>query len=564
MPELDADMDYAVRTILASAPELAREEVEEELRHYQKEFLIGPRDAIRAVTRKLVHKHGIRPEQVKDADVGGPVRKVARFEELANGERNVEIEVRVQSSQRRPQTVRGEERMVGWGRIEDQPHASNEGRTTWEFKDWGDHSEQLRPGAVVRLEGTSVNEYQGRFSLNINQTSRVVVLEEGREVPVAGDEPLSLADASAIEGPVTVVARVMRKESRSFTPRDGGADRTMIKGQLGDASGLLGFTSWSAFDHEVGTLLKIVGGSVRRFRDTPELNVNDSTRIEVFHDGAFPELDALAGHAQLTIAELKDGVRDVDLVAELVSLEPREVQVKGEPRTVWGGELIDPTGRCRMTAWSDPGLSDAKLPLAVRLNGVRVRAWQGIPDVTLDDPGQVDRLDAVPWDAIDPDDHWVRTPLSEAVQASRAGVEIVATAVALRDTSGPVERCPECRRVLRDGACTDHGEQRGAADLRLLIVLDDGIETASIVVGREPSEAFLGKTLQLVQQEVAERGLPHVLDEWRTGMLGRPLRVRGRIIVDDQGGMFLADTIARVDESERLDAAAVRSRWGVA
>ena len=561
---LGDDLDHAVRTIMVTAPELDADEVRAELQHYQQEFLIGPRDAIRSVTRKLVHKHGITPERVKDADVGGPIRAVTSFSELAADDRNVQIEVRVTTARRRPQTVRGEERMVGWGRIEDQPHGAANERTTWTFKDWGDHSEHLREGAVVRLEGVSVNEYQGQRSLNINQTSRVVVLEAGREPAVDPDEPVTLAQASELEGPVSVVGRVMSREVRSFEAKDGSGTRTMVKGRLGDASGVLGFTSWVAFDHEPGVLLKIAQANVRRFRDTPELNVGDATRMEVYHDGSFPRLEQLEQTAQVAIADLRDGARDLTLIAQMIDFEPRTITVRGEQRTIWGGELIDPTGRCRLTAWSDPGLDDVGLPAGVRLTGVRVRAWQGIPDVTVDEIEQIEVLDELPWETIDPDEHWIDMPLHELVSGgSRVGVQTTGTVVSMREASGVVARCIECRRVLRDGRCGEHGDVEGTPDLRLLLVLDDGLSTSSIVVAREPTEALLGTSLALEQQRELDDGRAARWAAIAQTLVGRPLRMRGRVIVDGQGAMLMAEWATQPSPSEVHDPAAVRERWGV-
>ena len=54
--------------------------------------------------------------------------------------------------------------------------------------------------------------------------------------------------------------------------------------------------------------------------------------------------------------------------------------------------------------------------------------------------------------------------------ADRGGgvdVTIRGILIDLREGSGLVYRCPECRRVLRKGACRIHGEVKGNADLRV-------------------------------------------------------------------------------------------------
>ena len=39
--------------------------------------------------------------------------------------------------------------------------------------------------------------------------------------------------------------------------------------------------------------MKIVGASVRKFRDTPEIQINDGTVIETYRDSSFPEVAEL-------------------------------------------------------------------------------------------------------------------------------------------------------------------------------------------------------------------------------------------------------------------------------
>ena len=61
--------------------------------------------------------------------------------------------------------------------------------------------------------------------------------------------------------------------------RDGSGQLNVVRGRLADSTGSIGMLSWSDFDHEPGTLLKIEGASIRRFRDTPEVNISDSSRV---------------------------------------------------------------------------------------------------------------------------------------------------------------------------------------------------------------------------------------------------------------------------------------------
>ena len=86
-----------------------------------------------------------------------PRKKVDRFSDLGSEDKNVTIEVAVVTYVPRIQMVRGEEKQIAFGWIEDNPWESNDKRERWDFKDWGAHSENLAPNSVVRLEGVSLN-----------------------------------------------------------------------------------------------------------------------------------------------------------------------------------------------------------------------------------------------------------------------------------------------------------------------------------------------------------------------------------------------------------------------
>ena len=51
------------------------------------------------------------------------------------------------------------------------------------------------------------------------------------------------------------------------------------------------------------------GAQVRSFQDTPELNFGRTTRIEVFHDASFADLETLAASTLTTVSALRDGSR---------------------------------------------------------------------------------------------------------------------------------------------------------------------------------------------------------------------------------------------------------------
>ena len=550
-----------VTVVKQECPDADDSEIEEEFRRYEEEFLIPPEDALRSVVRKFQTASGM--EVTNLASPAKVEKKVNRFSELGADDRNVTIEVAVISYTPRIQMVRGEERQVAFGWIEDNPWENSDQRERWDYKDWGEQSENLAPGSVVRLEGASVNEWNDKRSINVNRTTRVTVLREGgAPVSQVSVEPVSIETASENEGYVNLVARLISSKPDVIVKRDGSGQLDVVRGRLADSSGSIGFLSWVPLEHEPGALLKIDGASVRKFRETPEINIGDRTRIEVYHDTAFASMDDLSQANKVSIAELRNGMSDIEITVQVESWDQRSFTSEdGTERVVRSGDVLDPSGLCRLTAWCE---IDPKQGDFLHLTGSRVQYWQGSPDLVVDDAAQVTDLSDPPWDPIDPEQHWIEADLTTVVTSgSRRGIRTNGTIVAVRRDSGIIERCPECRRVLRDDACIDHGPQRGVEDLRLRFVIDDGVSNASLLLAKDPSEAFLGMDQEAVKEQVDKDGQDGFAAFLRERVLARRLSVRGRSIIDDQGAMLLADEVEQ-DETTSADAAnEVMQRWGV-
>ena len=564
---MTSDMDVHVQQVISQVPGADPKKVEEAFIRYEKDFLVPPEDAFRSVLRRFQSDLG----EVKPASGGAspassalPNRKVNRFSELKGDDRNIEIEVKITTHNPRIQMIRGEEKQIAFGTLEDLPWAEGEG-DRWEYKDWG-QNQNLSPGAIVRLEGVSVNEYQGKMSLNINQSSRIVVLQEGSRDVVNPSEPVSISTIKG-EGMVTVVGRVLASREDVIHRKDGSGTLDVVRGRIGDDSGVIGFLSWEPFTHEVGSLIKIQHAQVRSFRNTPELNIGRSTKVEVYRDASFASLDDLSVLTVSKIEDLTDGNRDVECVVEVQNILVRTFNKEGgEEGKVWSGEIADPTGRCRMSCWQEPPFTESDLPVIVKITGARVRAWQGIPDITVDTAEQMEILSSPPWEKeLDLSENVVDVELNALTSgASRVGISTTGTVVSIRDDSGIIRRCNECKRVLRDGVCATHGEQDGVEDVRLRMVLDDGSATLSLIVNRDACLGLLNSTEDDIKDRISSDGQVVFVQSLRERMLGRKLTAVGRTIVDEQGAMLLAESCVLEEVDTVLLAAELRQHWGVA
>jgi len=560
------EFEEEIRAVKEAVPDADENAIAGEFSRYRDEFLVPPKHALRSVIEHFQKEAGMEVNAPKTSSSRPAAKSVERFSNLSSDDTNVTIEVEVVTYVPRMQMVRGEEKQIAFGWIEDNPWEEGGQRTRWDFKDWGNHAENLSPGSVVRLEGVSVNEWNGKRSLNINQTSRVAVLRGSeRKVVVAPSEPTSIERVLGMDGFATVVARVISTRPMTVNKKDGSGTIDMVKGRLADDSGTIGFACFGGFEHPVGTLLKIEGAAIRRFRNTPELNIGDRTKVEVYHDNAFASLDDLAASSVMQIGQLRDGSADVGITVQLTSWGSRSFTGKdGAEKTVWGGDAVDPTGTCRLTAWSELPIDDGSLPLALKLSNVRVRSWQGTPDITVDRSEQVEVLDKIPWDAIDASTHSVEVDFSELLAGgSRSGVTSTATVISVASGSGIIHRCPECKKAMRDGACREHGPQEGVEDLRLRIILDDGLANGALILGRVSAEAFLGQTMAEVQDATQGDGGEAFLADLRSRMLGRKHTFTGRAMIDAQGALLMGDHFALTEVDLAESANEVRERWGV-
>ena len=562
----DEKYETHINAVLSECPDADKDEIREAFEKYESEFYIPPQDALRSIIRRF--KGDMAPSTTNNSnsnDSPKVTKKVASLSELSSTDRDIEIEVEIISHNLREQTIRGEQKQIAFGLLEDSPWDEGSQRTRWEYKDWGPNS-NITPGSVVRIEGASVNEYQGRMSLNINQSTRIAVLREGTRPVVAPGEPIEI-NSIPKDGYICVVGRILSSRPDQIHRKDGSGSIDVVRGRIADETGTIGFLSWEPFEHEVGTLVKIDGAQVRTFRDTPELNFGRTTKVEIYHDSNFADADSLIQQNVLTISQLRDGSRDVETIVQLTEWTKRSFVRDGQEKFLWSGQIADPSGKCRMSAWEELPIESSDLPVTVKLKGVRVRSWQGIPDITVDKAVQVEILDSTPWDSsIDLTNHVVEVELSELVNgSSRVGISTKGIVASVREDCGIIMRCSQCRRVLKDGICSETkcDTYSGNQDIRLRLVIDDGKATSSLLINKEATLDLLGTTEKEIVSEVDSNGQMEFVQSLRKKLLGKQVIASGRAIVDDQGAMVLADKTELVDLDPAMLATELRAKWGV-
>ena len=146
----------------------------------------------------------------------------------------------------------------------------------------------------------------------------------------------------------------------------------------------------------------------------------------------------------------------------------------------------------QFTAWQDFELKQGEV---VRISKGTVKAWRGIPQLNFDDRADITKVKEKFPSAEELQKTGVRMIGDIASKGGAADATVRGVLVEVRDGSGLIMRCPECKRALQKGMCKVHGRAEGYPDLRIKAILDDGSGAVSVVLGRELTEKLIDFTL---------------------------------------------------------------------
>jgi len=323
------------------------------------------------------------------------------------------------------------------------------------------------------------------------------------------------------------------------------------------------YTAWNPEGLKLakGEVVRIQNAYTKEFKGRVEVHLGNRAVVTKEDDDLLPALGggrppAPSGPATpAKTVDLREGVSNIALVARVLSVETRDVKVNGEAKAVYGGVLADDTGKVQFSAWKDFGLQAGD---AVRIEGGYVKSWRGIPQLSFDERAAVTKLAA---DAVPAADALAQSPRMWIEDLAERGGAVDTTVrgilIDIKDGSGLVYRCPECRRVLRKNVCRIHGEVQGNADLRVKGVVDDGSGAITAVFGRELTEQLLEKTLEECIAHAKEAMDQEVVrDELADLLIAQPVEVRGNVTSDDYGLMMIVDSarVLKVDVQEEARA----------
>jgi len=358
---------------------------------------------------------------------------------------------------------------------------------------------------------------------------------EGGSTPSRKD----IGDVTPDDSNVTVTARVLTVGKRSIQYQ--GDEQVIFEGELADESGKISYTAWEDFGLEPGDTITAGNAGVREWDGRPELNLGESTSIELADEQLDVPYD-VGGDSELT--ELAPGDRGINVEVTVLEVEEKTIDGRDGETDILSGVLGDESGRLPFTDW-DPH-AEIEAGASIRIEDLFVREFRGAPSVNVSEFSEVSTLDR----AVTATESAQQMSIREAVDSGGLfDVELTGNIIEVRDGSGLIERCPECGRVVQNGQCRSHGTVDAVDDLRTKAILDDGTGTVTVVLDDELTAEVYGGGLEDATEHARDAMDKEVVaDRIADRIVGLEYVVRGSLSVDEYGANLDATTFTQSED----------------
>ena len=401
------------------------------------------------------------------------------------------------------------------------------------------HIEEIARALGDKLSEEQIAEelqkYVDVYKLSIPMAKRTIVKKYGGD---SGDFSAGfqrkLAELRPNDPNVDFVAKVLSANAREIQAK--GEKKQIVFGFLGDDTTTLPYTAWEIEDLQLnkGDVISVKGAYTREYQGRVQVNFGNRVSIKKEDPSTVGDIQVAQGPPRAVgIGELREAMGYVEVKGRILSLEPREVTVQGETKKIFSGVLADETGKVQFTAWSDFKLEQGEV---VKVSRGTVKAWRGIPQLSFDERGEVIRIKEKFPSAEELRKTGVRMIAEIAAKGGAVDATVRGVLIEVRDGSGLIMRCQECKRALQKGMCKIHGRVDGYPDLRVKAILDDGSGAVGVVMSRELSEKLLDITLDESMQKAKEKmNFDIVKDEMDELLTLKILTVSGPVTADQYG-----------------------------
>ncbi|MDR2845735.1 MAG: single-stranded DNA-binding protein [Candidatus Methanoplasma sp.] len=425
------------------------------------------------------------------------------------------------------------------------------------------HFEELKKELEGKIDDEQLrkelNTYLNEYRVTLDAAKRGIKRKYGVDSTLsfvtADSVSKKISDLVGTELNVDITAKAVFVDKKQITVR--GSPKVIVSGILGDETGTAPFTIWEGdnVDLEKGQVYVFKNAYTKKWNDKVQVNIGSRGKIDKA-DGIrvdVPERVISAESTELKIGDIKDGIGNITVTGRVISVEARNITVKGEPKVVFSGIMADDSGKIQFSAWNDYDLKEGE---TVCIKNAYIRAWRGIPQLNLGDRCEVSRVD----DTFGEIETLVSKKTVAEINSVGGGLDVTlsGTAVDLRNGSGLIKRCPECNRSVLNDECTAHGHVTPVLDLRMKLVIDDGTGAISAVVNRQDTEKITGITLAAAEGLAKARGESEIVArEIAQLVIMKKITATGNVLSDEYGPMMIVkeisiDKVDTVAEAEKL------------
>ena len=406
------------------------------------------------------------------------------------------------------------------------------------------HIEEIARALGDKLSEEQIAEelqkYVDIYKLSIPMAKRTIVKKYGGDSSgFSAGFQRKLAELRPNEPNVDFVAKVLSANAKEIQAK--GEKKQIVFGFLGDETTTLPYTAWEIEDLQLnkGDVISVKGAYTREYQGRVQINFGNRVSIKKEDPSTVGDIQVAQGPPRFVeIGELREAMGYVEVKGRILSLEPREVSVQGEMKKIFSGVLADETGKVQFTAWSDFKLKEGEV---VKISRGTVKAWRGIPQLSFDERGEVTKIKEKYPSAEELRKTGVRMIAEIAAKGGAVDATVRGVLIEVRDGSGLIMRCQECKRALQKGMCKIHGRVDGYPDLRVKAILDDGSGAVGVVMNRELSEKLIDTTLDESMQKAKEKmNFDIVKDEMDELLTLKVLVVSGPVTADQYGLSMIA------------------------
>jgi replication factor A1 len=343
-----------------------------------------------------------------------------------------------------------------------------------------------------------------------------------------------LAELRPNEPNVDFVAKVLSANDKEITSK--GEKKRIIYGFVGDDSTTLPYTAWETEGLELskGEVISVRGAYTREYQGRVQVNFGNRVSIRKEDPATIQDVQVADGPPRVaTIGELREGMGYVQVKGRVLSIDAKDVTVRGEPKRIFSGVIADETGKVQFTSWSDFKVKEGDI---LRISKATVKGCRGIPQLNFDERADVTKVKEK-FPSVEELQKSSVSMVSEiAARGGAADATVRGAIIEVREGSGLIMRCPECRRALQKGSCKVHGRVEGVPDLRIKAIVDDGSGAVSAVLGRELTERLTDSTLdECMDKAKKAMNLDVVNDMFEEKLLLKVVTLTGNVTSDEYG-----------------------------